>query len=224
VTVPTWVKDELAAAVRGCAERSVDATYQPKALRFLHSRPRHGETYILQAYLAQIETAERSIVIANAYFVPSGQIAEALRRASDRGVEVLVLTNGPESNDIKEVATMSRYLYASVMREDGGAKVYEWIGPEAGEGTLHAKLALFDESSAIIGSYNLDPRSERLNSETAIAVEDPALVRAMAKELREVIADKAREVTWARARAFRKPEGVTKKLELLYAMPMRDWL
>jgi phosphatidylserine/phosphatidylglycerophosphate/cardiolipin synthase-like enzyme len=224
VTLPTWLREDLRAAVRACASRPVEATYRPQSLRFLHSRPRHDEAYILQAYLAQIETAQRSILVANAYFIPSGQIAAALQRAVDRGVEVVVLTNSPESNDIAEVATMSRHLYRTVMREQGGVAIHEWVGPAAGEGTLHAKLALFDDTSAIIGSYNLDPRSERLNSETAIAVQDPALVGAMAKEFRESLLPKSRKIDWAEATAYHQPADLPKKLELLYAMPMKDWL
>lgn len=225
VTLPTWVKEDLRAAVTACGDRRVETTFAPQSLRFLHSRPRHDETYILQAYLAQIETAKRSILIANAYFIPSRQIAAALLRAVDRGVEVVVLTNSPESNDIAQVATMSRHLYATLMKADGGGvRIHEWIGPAAGEGTLHAKLALFDDTSAIIGSYNLDPRSERLNSETAIAVQDPALVGAMAKQFREELLPKSTAIDWATAKELHEPADLAKKFDLLYAMPMKDWL
>ena len=225
VEVPSWPDPRLTAAVAACAEVEPAPAVHPEAVRFVQSRPRHDETYILQAYLAQIQAARRSILIANAYFIPSRQIARALQDAVARGVEVVVLTNSPESNDIAQVATMSRYGYQPLMRKDGGGvRIAEWIGPAAGEGTLHAKYALFDGREAIIGSYNLDPRSERLNSETAIAIRDEALVGAMERTFRAELQTQAREVTWADAVSYRRPRDVAKLFKLVYAMPLESWL
>lgn len=225
VEVPTWLREDLQAAVAACGARPPATEFTPQAVRFLQSRPRHDETYILQAYLAQIDAATSSILIANAYFIPSKQISAALLRAVARGVEVVVLTNSPESNDIEQVATMSRHLYESLMTADGGGvRIHEWIGPAANEGTLHAKFALFDDTSAIIGSYNLDPRSERLNSETAIAVQDPAMVGALAKEFRDGLLPRSRKIEWAEAVGYREPEGFAARFKLLYAIPMKSWL
>jgi phosphatidylserine/phosphatidylglycerophosphate/cardiolipin synthase-like enzyme len=36
-------------------------------------------------------------------------------------------------------------------------------------------MGIFDGAEAIVGSYNLDPRSERLNSETALALRGDTL-------------------------------------------------
>jgi phosphatidylserine/phosphatidylglycerophosphate/cardiolipin synthase-like enzyme len=52
-------------------------------------------------------------------------------------------------------------------------EVYEWHAERFGEGTLHAKHAVFDERVSIIGSYNLDPRSLALNSEDVVVIVDP---------------------------------------------------
>lgn len=225
VDVPYWRRDELASRVQACAGRDVPDAYQPVAARFLQSRPRFEETYILQAYLNLIERANESILLANAYFVPSRAIVEALSRAAARGVDVVVVTNSPESNDIASVAVVSRYLYQDVMAPAGrGARVYEWIGPAAGEGTLHAKYAIFDEEAVLVGSYNLDPRSERLNSETAVALQDPALARRLAASFREDVLPKSREIGWQQARAFRKPAGVAAKFELVFSVRMKEWL
>lgn len=225
VDVPTWTDTALRAVVDATAGSDPGQSWAPLAIRFLHSRPRVHESYILQAYLAEIENAERSILVANAYFIPSRQVADALVRATLRGVEVVVLTNSPASNDIAQVATMSRHGYRRLMREDGsGVKIHEWIGPAAGEGTLHAKMALFDERELIVGSYNLDPRSERLNSETAIAIRDPGMVAELARRFREEMLPLSEPITFAQATSFENPPELASKFELLYAMPLASWL
>lgn len=58
---------------------------------------------------------------------------------------------------------------------------------------IHAKSLVVDNAIAYIGSYNLDPRSERLNTEVGLLVEDEAF----AHELREEIeADMRPENSW----------------------------
>jgi putative cardiolipin synthase len=44
-----------------------------------------------------------------------------------------------------------------------------------GERTLHSKAAVIDGATAVVGSFNLDPRSEHLNTELALVARDPAL-------------------------------------------------
>jgi putative cardiolipin synthase len=47
-------------------------------------------------------------------------------------------------------------------------------------GRLHAKMALIDDEVALIGSMNLDPRSEHTNNEIGVIVRSPEVVRRMA--------------------------------------------
>ena len=93
-----------------------------------------------------------------------------------------------------------------------------------GEGTLHAKFALFDDDTALVGSYNLDPRSERLNSETAIAIESAEVVSELRAHLESSDLPKSAQISWEQAQSFRAPEGIEEKFELLYALPMKSWL
>ncbi len=50
-------------------------------------------------------------------------------------------------------------------------------------GTIHAKYAVFDRLIPLIGSHNLDPRSEKLNSETAIVYESRPLSEWLIEEI-----------------------------------------
>jgi cardiolipin synthase C len=54
-----------------------------------------------------------------------------------------------------------------------GIEVWEYKGPRA----LHAKSVVIDDEVAIIGNFNIDPRSESLNTELAVAAHDEHIAR-----------------------------------------------
>jgi len=147
-------------------------------VRFLRSRPRLGETYIDQAYRHLIDSAHRSIVIENAYFVPTGPLLDSLLAAARRGVKVTVITNSKATNDIPLISDVGRLSYAPLI--EAGVEVYEWHAERFGEGTVHSKYAVFDSEIAVIGSYNLDPRSRGLNSENVVIVGDRRIAEDLA--------------------------------------------
>ena len=180
------------------------------------------ETYIQQAYLKLIERAEDEVLIANAYFVPTPSISLALKNAAKRCVSVTVISNSPKTNDLPEISLVGRGYYAELLavnespavaacsRPDAGLAIWEWVGqaPDEDEqlqGTMHSKFAVVDGRLSLVGSYNLDPRSEQLNSETALVFEQPAL----AQELRSLLQDDlhfSRQVTAEQAAGFEMPE------------------
>jgi phosphatidylserine/phosphatidylglycerophosphate/cardiolipin synthase-like enzyme len=63
--------------------------------------------------------------------------------------------------------------------------------------SLHAKSLVVDDRVAFIGSYNLDPRSEALNTEAGLLVEDAAFARALREE---IDGDMRPEDSWVIAR------------------------
>jgi putative cardiolipin synthase len=67
-----------------------------------------------------------------------------------------------------------------------GIQIWEWQGKRSGteertEGTMHSKYAVFDSMISLVGSYNLDPRSEKLNSESALVFENEQLAETLAQ-------------------------------------------
>jgi cardiolipin synthase C len=233
VKVPFWKDPALERALAAILKQAPTLRYQPTRARFLQSRPRFSETFIEQAYLDLIRRAKRRVLIANAYFIPWRALTRALKRAARRGVKIVVLTNSPATNDIGSVATVSRYTFLdllqvntepAVKRAGGGVAIHEWQGAPHNEGTLHAKYALFDDDEAIVGSFNLDPRSARLNSETALALKHRALVARMTQIFLNDKLPKSTRVTLAQARAYRKPADIKQRFKLLFTLPLKDWL
>jgi cardiolipin synthase len=124
------------------------------------------------------------LAIANAYFVPTEDLQTALIEAARRGVTVQVVTNSDATNDIPVITKAGRARYLPLI--DAGVQVYEWHAERIGEGTLHAKFAVVDGRVTVIGSHNLDPRSQGLNSEDAVLIDDLRI----AEELQAYFADK----------------------------------
>jgi phosphatidylserine/phosphatidylglycerophosphate/cardiolipin synthase-like enzyme len=228
VKAPTWLREPVRTQVAAMAAAPFEPTFHALKARFLQSRPRFGETYIRQTYLDLIDRARTTIHIANAYFVPSRALVDALQRAARRGVKIVIITNSPESNDIRPVALVSRYLYQEVLSVNaglraGGIEIREWRGPAVGESTLHAKFAVFDGMEAIVGSFNLDPRSDMLNSETALVFRDGEMARRLDQIFVGEDMPKALPVSAADAERYRAGDAA-KQFELLFALPLRSWL
>ena len=234
VKVPNWIDPEKQKLLTQVLETPAKLEFKPVRARFLQSRPRFEEEFIDQAYRHMIGEAQKSVFIANAYFIPSRFMTAKIHDAVRRGVKVVIVTNSPETNDISSVAKISRYAYRNVLAVNRdpvvlnkalpGVEIREWQGLAHNEGTLHAKFAIIDGRSAIVGSFNLDPRSARLNSETAIAIDDAAFVAPLQSLFEETYVPMSAAVKWEDAEAYHRPSDVPSAFELLFALPMKEWL
>ena len=91
------------------------------------------------------------------------------------------------------------------------------------QGLLHAKYAIVDRQVALVGSYNLDPRSERLNSESAIVFESDILA-AQLLDLYKGDLSTSRQISAKEAATFEKPASAKKRLEKDLAALFEDLL
>jgi cardiolipin synthase len=119
--------------------------------------------------LSAINTAERSIWITAAYFVPTHQEKAALRAAARRGVDVRLLV--PSYSDSPAALAVQRSSYSDLTA--AGVRIYERDGV-----ILHSKRIVIDSVWSVIGSSNFDHRSVLFNDEVDAVV----LGRATAKE------------------------------------------
>jgi len=116
--------------------------------------------------LNRIRHSTQRIWLASAYFIPSGKIRRALRRAAFQRKDVRLLLPGPIT-DHPGVRQASRRYYASLLRH--GVRIFEYQ-----EHFMHSKVALVD-NWITIGSSNMDRWNFRWNLEANQEVEDPAL-------------------------------------------------
>lgn len=111
-----------------------------------------------------VAAADERLWIANAYFVPSETIREALVAKAIAGVDVRVLTAG-EKSDSKTSWGVQNMHYDELT--DYGVRVFEYQ-----PGMMHAKTMLVDRDLALVGTINLDPLSLRELDENAVVVDD----------------------------------------------------
>lgn len=133
---------------------------------------------IEDAYLAHIQSARRDIVIACAYFFPGRRFRRAIVAAAARGVRVRLLVQGKIEYALVHYA--SRALYGALL--DAGIEIHEYH-----RSNLHAKVAVFDERVACVGSSNIDPLSLLLAREANVFVDDPAFAEQLCRSLEEAM-------------------------------------
>jgi len=140
---------------------------------------------IRHAYQFAIERAQRSILIANAYFLPGPGMLKALVRARARGVKVTVIL--PGVSDILSFQLASRARYRRLLH--AGARIFELQGE-----MLHAKAAVIDGMWSTVGSCNLDTWSLHRNLELNVAVLGPKMASQVESHLRGLLA-RCQEIT-----------------------------
>lgn len=127
-----------------------------QVVRAIGSTPLQPYSQMYVTLISAINSAETSIYITNAYFVPDPQLKEALKNAAERGVDVRLIL--PGKTDSSLVWYASRSHYAGLLED--GVKIYE-----RQDALLHAKTAVIDDVWSTIGSTNLDWRSFLHNQE-----------------------------------------------------------
>jgi cardiolipin synthase C len=159
---------------------------EAKLLADLPDKPETSEPKVLEELRAQIgQTLHSDLLMESAYFVPAGKGTKHLCAFVKRGVRVRVFTNSAGTTDELGVyAAYKRYreellrcgveLYE--LRPDAGFVRREWTWLK-GQSTaaLHTKAAVFDKTRLLVGSFNMDPRSARLNTEVAVLIDSPEL-------------------------------------------------
>ena len=127
-----------------------------QVVRAIGSSPDEPFSLIYATLLSAIGSAETSVHITNAYFVPDPQMLAALEAAARRGVNVALIL--PSQTDSWLAFHAGRGYYERLLR--AGVKIHERRGA-----ILHSKTALIDGVWATVGSTNLDWRSFLHNHE-----------------------------------------------------------
>lgn len=130
--------------------------------------------------IALVKNAKTSLDIQSPYLITTGVAQNLFKAAVDRGVDVRILTNSLASTDNLEA--FSGYQKDRKKLLETGVRIFEFR-PDAAEQLeimtgalqetmeerpifgLHAKSMVVDGKIAVIGTFNLDPRSANLNTE-----------------------------------------------------------
>ena len=182
---------------------------------------------VVSGLLALIDQAKSDVLIVSPYFVPGDDMKRAFARARERGIRLRILTNSLASND----APLAHAGYARHRKEllAQGIELYELRslqGGKADPGTLrntagkitgsqggsramlHSKILVLDHKLTVVGSMNLDLRSQLQNTEIALLIAS----RQLAQEATENIEASLQEAAWLvedtpQGLVWRAPQG-----------------
>lgn len=134
---------------------------------------------ITDRMIALMDSAEHELLIQNAYMVLTDKVKAAFQRASARGVRIRFLTNSPSTTN--NLLTQAFFVrdWAQWLVEVPRLEIYM---TNTGH-KIHAKTFVVDGRVASVGSYNMDPMSESINSELMALVEHPAFAAQVTERL-----------------------------------------
>lgn len=136
-------------------------------------------TFLSTALFNLAINTKKLMLIETPYLLPTKRFYRLLKILRDKGVKIQFVTNSFCSTDFMPVA--AAFDNEKPLLDSLGIEIYEYKGPKY----LHAKSAVFDDSIALVGSYNMDPRSAYLNTELVFVIED----KNISAKLREIIHD-----------------------------------
>ena len=178
--------------------------------QIVSSSPAGGSFQNYMLFLLSINSARKTILIANPYFIPDDVMTEALLKAVSRGVRVIVLV--PGKIDSQLTYTVSRGHYGGLLR--GGAEIFEYQAA-----LMHAKTMVIDGIWATIGSTNFDNRSFALNQELNLTVYDASLARRLEVIFQDDL-KYSKKITYEEWNS----RSVFERLFELFAFPVREQL
>jgi phosphatidylserine/phosphatidylglycerophosphate/cardiolipin synthase-like enzyme len=178
--------------------------------------------------LQLMSQAKGNLLIVSPYFVPGERMMKQFADLRRRGVRVRVLTNSLASNDAPAAHVgYARYRKALL---DMGIELYEMRAEQEGSfssfgssalsggstggstsgsrASLHSKVVVMDDRLLVVGSMNLDLRSQLQNSEVAIVIRSRAISAEATRLIEPTLASGAYRVELQDGRLlWRAPQG-----------------
>ncbi|HEX5022459.1 MAG TPA: cardiolipin synthase [Candidatus Binatia bacterium] len=178
--------------------------------QIVSSSPAGGSFQNYMLFLLSINSARKSILITNPYFIPDDVMTDALLKAVSRRVRVVILTPGKIDSRLTYVA--SRGHYGELLL--GGVEIYEYQ-----VALMHAKTMVVDGVWATIGSTNFDNRSFALNQELNLTVYDGSITRQLEEIFHEDLKH-SKKISYEEWNS----RGVLERLWELFTFPVKEQL
>ncbi len=172
----------------GKAEIAYDIPGKNEKLLSLRGYSNTGE-FLTRSFLE----AKQEILVETPYMITMPGTLDLFATLHERGVRIRVLTDSMASAEDDLVFSAYKQQRRRILKR--GVILYE-LRPDAAlrntvfkrfpgmeeipSISLHAKTAVIDQRTLLIGSFNLDPRSTHINTEHVFRMESPELARQVA--------------------------------------------
>jgi cardiolipin synthase A/B len=164
---PEWM--DLAVELRGEPAAWLEARLRgerpprPRGPVQVHLSGIGGGRRLRNIYRRSFGAARSEILSAHAYFLPDRRFVRSITAAARRGVKVVLLLAG--RSDVPLARAGTTRLYRRPL--EAGVEIREWT-----RSVHHAKVAVVDGETVLLGSFNLDPFSLS-NLESLVEIHDP---------------------------------------------------
>lgn len=137
--------------------------------------------------------AAHQVDLVSPYFVPGADGTALLATYPQNGVNLRIVTNSLAATDVAAVHTGYSRRRLALLR--AGVRLYElkpdpdasarpsWRSMGSSAASLHGKTFSLDRARVYVGSFNIDPRSIRLNTELGLIIDSPALAAMVSNAL-----------------------------------------
>ncbi len=167
--------------------------------------------------------AKSNLLIVSPYFVPGDRMLAQFAAIRQKGVRIRVLTNSLASNDApaahvgyaryrKDLLGMGIEIYEMRAEQEGTLSSFSGLGStgsaNGSRASLHSKIVVLDDVLLVIGSMNLDLRSQLQNSEVALVIRSRKLAAETTQLIEPAMAKGAYKVELADGQlVWRAPQG-----------------
>ena len=140
---------------------------------------------VVHRSLLLLGEAHSEVLLFSPYFIPGPEALDRIRALRAAGVGVSVVTNSLAASD-EPLANIGLELHQTRLLQMG-VELYEMSSTRlkldhtlrrllgSSTGRLHAKMGFLDRKTVLVGSMNLDPRSDKINTEIGMVVRSPQL-------------------------------------------------
>ena len=152
---------------------------------------------ISQQITLDMQAIKKQAIIISPYFIPSDALMQVFKTLRDRNVEVIIVTNSLSSTDVFPVYGGYKDYIEPLVKM--GVKIYELKGDSLKKlakkkkkqnppnVSLHTKMIILDDDELDIGSANIDPRSNKLNTELVMLIHSKKLVKEQLKDVDQIL-------------------------------------
>jgi len=143
-------------------ERDADGD---RSVAILADGPSYRRRRLQSFFLDELCRAKSHVLLVSPYFAPGPKVLDALSAASERGVRVELLLAGHTDHPLLRRAV--REIVPKLLSR--GVRVFE-----DRRRMMHAKLAVFDDALAVVGTSNLDRQSLHHSCEVNAVIDGPS--------------------------------------------------
>ena len=165
-----------------------------------------------------LKMVNSDVMIISPYFIPSDEMMQGLKDLREKSIKVTIVTNSLASTDVSPVYAGYQSYIKPLLKM--GVNIYE-LKPNGLDGiekvkafkkvpnlSLHTKMILIDHKKLAVGSANIDPRSDKLNTELFMVIESKKITNKQYKNIQNVLnlryfyklslgKNKAQDIIWS---------------------------